>query len=75
MGHSTDNEKLNIELRRDARTCLQLIRAEVQSTGYLNCGHWYSSETARDIFIFLLVLASIGIGHRVITNPLDSDNL
>ena len=53
LGHGTEDDKVHIELGRDARTCLQQIGADIQLIEYQDCGHWYSGEMLQDIFEFL----------------------
>jgi predicted esterase len=53
LGHVTENERVTIELGREAKTCLELVGADVQMVEYKGCGHWYSEEMLRDIFEFL----------------------
>lgn len=53
LGHGMDDDKVSIELGREAQSCLELIGIDVQLVEYANCGHSCSSEMLRDIFIFL----------------------
>ncbi|TVY58696.1 Acyl-protein thioesterase 1 [Lachnellula cervina] len=53
MGHGTEDEKVPIELGREARTCLDLLGADVKMVEYEGLGHWYSKEMLGDIFSFL----------------------
>jgi predicted esterase len=53
LGHGTEDEKVNVELGREAKTCLQMMGADIQLVEYQDCGHWYSEEMLQDIFNFL----------------------
>ncbi|TVY40220.1 Acyl-protein thioesterase [Lachnellula occidentalis] len=53
MGHGTEDEKVPIEIGREAKTCLELLGADVQMVEYEGLGHWYSDEMLGDIFGFL----------------------
>ncbi|TVY24679.1 Acyl-protein thioesterase [Lachnellula hyalina] len=53
MGHGTEDEKVPIERGREARTCLDLLGADVQMVEYEGLGHWYSEEMLGNIFGFL----------------------
>ncbi|TVY36821.1 Acyl-protein thioesterase [Lachnellula subtilissima] len=53
MGHGTEDEKVPIEMGREARTCLDLLGADVQMVEYEGLGHWYSEEMLGDMFDFL----------------------
>jgi predicted esterase len=53
LGHGMEDEKVPIELGREAKTCLKLLGADVQMAEYDGLGHWYSEEMLGDIFEFL----------------------
>lgn len=53
LGHGTEDEKVDIELGREVKTCLNLIGADVEMVEYDGLGHWYSEEMLKDIFAFL----------------------
>ncbi|TVY13860.1 Acyl-protein thioesterase [Lachnellula arida] len=53
MGHGTEDDKVPIELGREARTCLELLGADVKMVEYEGLEHWYSDEMLGDIFCFL----------------------
>ncbi|KAL3421526.1 acyl-protein thioesterase [Phlyctema vagabunda] len=53
LGHGTEDEKVSIEIGREARVCLDLMGADVTMVEYEGLGHWYSSEMLGDIFRFL----------------------
>ncbi|TVY75594.1 Acyl-protein thioesterase [Lachnellula suecica] len=53
LGHGTEDDKVPIDIGREARTCLDLLGAEVQMVEYQGLGHWYSGEMLGDIFNFL----------------------
>ena len=53
LGHGTKDDKVAIEIGREAKTCLDLLRADVQMVEYEGLGHWYSEKMLGDIFGFL----------------------
>lgn len=53
LGHGTEDEKVPIEIGREARRCLDLVGADVQMMEYEGLGHWYSGQMLNDIFDFL----------------------
>ncbi len=56
LGHGTQDEKVPIDLDREAARCLELLEANVESIEYQDLGHWYSSHMLGDITRFLLSL-------------------
>lgn len=48
-----EDERVTIELGREARGCLKLVGSDVKMIEYTGLGHWYSEEMLRDIFEFL----------------------
>lgn len=53
LGHGTEDEKVSIELGREAKTALNLMGMDVQMKEYEGLGHWYSENMLRDIFRFI----------------------
>jgi len=53
LGHGTEDEKVPIEIGREANRCLDLGGADVEMVKYEGLGHWYSEEMLGDIFDFL----------------------
>lgn len=53
LGHGTEDEKVGIEVGREAMTCLDLLEADVKMVEYEGLGHWYSDKMLNDIFEFL----------------------
>ncbi|KAE8451772.1 hypothetical protein EG329_003229 [Mollisiaceae sp. DMI_Dod_QoI] len=53
LGHGTEDEKVSVNLGREAKSCLDLVGVDVQMIEYEGLGHWYSQDMLRDIFQFL----------------------
>ncbi|PQE23470.1 acyl- thioesterase protein [Rutstroemia sp. NJR-2017a BBW] len=53
LGHGTEDEKVPIELGREAKRVLALLGADVEMKEYAELGHWYSEAMFDDIFRFL----------------------
>jgi hypothetical protein len=53
LGHGIKGEKVAIEIGREAKTCLELLGADIQMVEYEGLGHWYSDKMLGDIFDFL----------------------
>lgn len=53
LGHGTADEKVDLKMGKEARSCLDQIGIGVQMVEYLDLGHWYSAEMLSDIFAFL----------------------
>ena len=63
LGHGTKDERVPIEIGREAKICLELVGADVQMIEYEGLGHWYSDEMLGDIFEFLKEKLSITTMH------------
>ena len=53
LGHGTADEKVDLKIGKEARSCLDQIGIGVQMVEYPDLGHWYSAEMLSDIFAFL----------------------
>ena len=53
LGHGTADEKVDLKMGKEARSCLDQIGIEVRMVEYPDLGHWYSPEMLSDIFAFL----------------------
>jgi predicted esterase len=53
LGHGTEDEKVSVELGREAKMALDLMGMDVQMKEYEGLGHWYSEKLLRDIFRFI----------------------
>ena len=53
LAHGTEDEKVNVELGRQARDCLRLLGANVEWKEYEGLGHWYSGQMLGDLVEFL----------------------
>ncbi|TVY87242.1 hypothetical protein LAWI1_G007021, partial [Lachnellula willkommii] len=53
LGHGVEDEKVPIEIGRQAKTCLGLLGADVEMVQYEGLEHWYSKSMLADIFAFL----------------------
>jgi predicted esterase len=53
LGHGTSDNKVAIELGREAESVLERVGADVEMVEYEALDHWYSPEMLRDIFHFL----------------------
>ena len=53
LAHGTEDEKVSIDLGRQARDCLGLLGANVQWKEYEGLGHWYSGQMLGDLVEFL----------------------
>ncbi len=53
LGHGTEDEKVSVELGREAETALELMGMDVQMKEYEGLGHRYSENMLRDIFRFI----------------------
>ncbi|KAM3069594.1 hypothetical protein ACMFMF_008807 [Clarireedia jacksonii] len=53
LGHGTEDEKVPVELGREAKRALGLLGADVEMKEYVGLGHWYSEVMFDDIFRFL----------------------
>ncbi|PQE09917.1 acyl- thioesterase protein [Rutstroemia sp. NJR-2017a BVV2] len=53
LGHGTEDEKVSMELGREAERVLGLLGADVEMKEYVKLGHWYSEAMFDDIFRFL----------------------
>lgn len=53
LGHGTEDDRVVIELGREAKNALELIGMDVQMKEYESLGHWYSEDMLRDIFRFI----------------------
>lgn len=53
VGHGNQDDKVPIEIGREAAKCLDLLGANVESIEYEGLGHWYSPQMLRDIIEFL----------------------
>ena len=49
LAHGTEDEKVSIELGREARDCLRVLGAKVEWREYENLGHWYSGQMLGDL--------------------------
>jgi predicted esterase len=53
LGHGTEDDRVVIELGREAKNALELIGMDVRMNEYEGLGHWYSEDMLRDIFRFI----------------------
>ena len=53
LAHGTEDEKVGIELGRQARDCLRVLGAKVEWREYEDLGHWYSGQMLGDSVEFL----------------------
>ena len=53
LAHGTEDEKVSIELGRQARDCLAVLGAKVEWREYEDLGHWYSGQMLGDLVDFL----------------------
>ena len=53
LAHGTEDEKVSVELGRQARDCLGVLGANVQWKEYEGLGHWYSGQMLGDLVEFL----------------------
>lgn len=53
LGHGCEDDKVPIVNGREAKTCLDLLGADVKMVEYEGLRHWYSDEMLADIFDFL----------------------
>jgi hypothetical protein len=53
LGHGTKDEKVAIEIGREAKRCLGLLGDDVQMAEYEGLWHWDSDEMLGDILDFL----------------------
>ena len=53
LAHGTKDEKVNVELGRQARDCLVALGASVEWREYDDLGHWYSGQMLGDLIQFL----------------------
>ena len=53
LGHGVHDEKVSIELGRDAASCLKTMGMKLQWSEYEGLAHWYSSEMLGDLVNFL----------------------
>lgn len=53
LAHGTEDEKVKVELGRDARDCLASLGAEVSWMEYEDLAHWYSGYMLGDLVDFL----------------------
>lgn len=53
LGHGTEDERVDIELGRQAESTLSLLGAGVKMVEYEGLGHWYSDDMLEDILRFL----------------------
>lgn len=53
LGHGIEDDRVKIDLGREAQKCLHSLGADVQMKEYEGLGHWYSEDMLRDIFQFL----------------------
>lgn len=53
LAHGTDDDKVRVELGREAKDCLAKLRAEVEWREYGGLGHWYSGPMLGDSVDFL----------------------
>lgn len=53
LAHGTGDEKVSIELGRQARDCLGVLGAKVEWREYEDLGHWYSKPMLGDLVEFL----------------------
>ena len=63
LGHGIEDKKVPIEIGREAKTCLELVGADVQMVEYEGLGHWYSDKMLSDIFDFLKEKLSIKVAQ------------
>ncbi|KAL9634318.1 MAG: hypothetical protein Q9204_003045 [Flavoplaca sp. TL-2023a] len=60
LGHGTEDEKVPIELGREAASCLERLGVRVNWREYDGLGHWYSSAMLGDIVDNLRLTTSWG---------------
>ena len=53
LAHGARDEKVNIDLGRQARDCLGALGAKVEWREYEDLGHWYSGQMLGDLVEFL----------------------
>ena len=53
LAHGTEDEKVSIELGRQARDCLGVLGSKVEWREYEDLGHWYSKPMLGDLVEFL----------------------
>ena len=53
LAHGTEDEKVNVELGRQARDFLAVLGAKVEWREYEDLGHWYSGQMLGDLVDFL----------------------
>lgn len=53
LGHGKDDEKVPVELGREASRCIKSLGANVMWKEYEGLGHWYSSEMLFNIVAFV----------------------
>ena len=53
LAHGIEDQKVNVELGRQARDCLAALRAKVEWWEYEELGHWYSGQMLGEFVDFL----------------------
>lgn len=53
LGHGTEDEKVPVQLNREAAALLRLLEVDVEYREYEDLGHWYSGPMLRDILVFI----------------------
>lgn len=53
LGHGTEDEKVDVRLKREANACLATLKAAVYWKEYDGLGHWYSGQILGDLTDFL----------------------
>ncbi|KAG6995854.1 hypothetical protein G7Y79_00041g078060 [Physcia stellaris] len=72
LGHGVDDEKVVVELGREAASCLRSMGANVKWTEYEGLGHWYSAEMIGDIAELLKDVGSLEHGTQADETKLPS---
>jgi hypothetical protein len=53
LGSGTEDQKVAVQLGREAKNCFELMRTDVHMKEYEGLGHWYSEDMLRNIFQFI----------------------
>ncbi|MCJ1335640.1 hypothetical protein MMC09_000912 [Bachmanniomyces sp. S44760] len=53
LAHGSEDEKIPVELGREAVNCLKILGAKVEAREYDELGHWYSIDMLADLANFL----------------------
>ena len=70
LAHGTEDEKVNIELGRQARDFLAALGAKVEWREYEDLGHWYSGQMLGDLVVLLT-----GKTDRTEESEIQSENM